>query len=167
MTIRIIFLVLLIIGSWSCENTPKSSTTENTQKIDLKESLPGVWESVSFEVTIYSIHNEDSTVVFSVDEANWVKQLGTKPVRTSFYLDNKYQRVFRHINDLPPDTLKGIWNTFEDTLMLIEANATYQYEVNIQPNGLATFRSMTDWDGDGYEDDEYLGVERKVSKRAY
>lgn len=168
MKLRYIFFTLIISGLWACqENATSAGDNETPSKVNLKESLPGAWQSVSFEVTIHSADNEDTTMIFSVDEANWAKKLGTPPVQTSFYGDNKYKRVFRSAGDLPSDTLQGIWNTFGDTLMLIEANATYQYEVLIQPNGLAKFKSMMDWDGDGYEDDEYIGVERKVSKTPF
>lgn len=134
---------------------------------DLKEQLPGAWESVSFKVTIHSANNADSTVVFEVAEENWQQQLGSRPILTSFYADNKYKRLFRNTGAIASDTLRGMWNVFGDTLMLIEPTTSYQYQVSVQANGLAEFRSLMDWDGDGQADDEFVGIERKVSKTPF
>ena len=57
-----------------------------------------------------------------------------------------------------------MWNVFNDTLMMIEPNVTYQYTISQQPNGLLKFSSIVDWDSDGVEDDDYLGVQRYISR---
>lgn len=165
---KIKYLVIISVFSvfYACQADAPQQKTQ-TPSSNLKEALPGVWESVSFEVNIQSANNADSTIVFKVAEENWEEKLGTKPIQTFFYTDNKYKRLFRGANTVAYDTLRGMWNVFGDTLMLIEPNATYQYQVNIQDNGLAEFRSLMDWDGDGESDDEYLGIERKIRKVAY
>lgn len=152
----VLFLPLLL----SCKN---DTTAENQKPASLKEALPGIWEAVSFRVLVNSAQNSDSSYVFEVKEENWESQLGIKPVRTYYFSDNKYLQQFRGLDDVPYDTTRGMWNVFGDTLMMIEANATYQYEVTLQ-KGLSEFYGLLDWDGDGQEDDEFIGIYRLVGR---
>lgn len=165
MKIKILGIGWFLCVLFACQsNTDPTASSSKSLATDLKTHLPGAWESVSFKVTIHSANHADSTIVFEVKEENWQQKLGSKPIQTSFYKDNKYKRLFRNEGTIANDTLRGIWNTFGDTLMLIEPTTTYQYQVQILPNGLAEFRTMMDWDGDGLTDDEYIGLERKVRK---
>ena len=157
------FLLIVLCFLFACKQDLREPIKENTV-LDLKTALPGVWESVSVRVDINTANNTDSTDLFEVREENWEKTLGIKPIRTYYELDNKYRTEYRSRTDSLANLKRGIWNTFGDTLMLIEPDVTYQYIVSLKPNGLAEFRSTLDWDGDGQEDDEYVGVQRFVSK---
>ena len=130
--------------------------------INLETAMPGTWESVSLRVAINTVDGSDSSFVFEVREEEWERRLGVKPVRTYYQLDHKYRQEFTSLADSLLSTSRGMWNIFGDTLMMVEPNATYYYEVSIE-NGLAQFFTGLDWDGDGAEDDDYLGVHRKVS----
>ena len=79
-----------------------------------------------------------------------------------FQADQKFRLVHRSLQGEIFDERRGIWNTFGDTLVLIEPENTVQYIVRIG-NGKATFRNFRDWDGDGAEDDEYQGLQRQIS----
>lgn len=147
----------------SCQG--ESSTGKEdavTEKKPLSEVLPGAWESVSIRVEVNTAENTDSSYVFEVKEEEWAERLATRPIRLYFSPDNKYRQEFIALNGDNLSTTKGLWNTFGDTLMLIEPNATYQYEVSAG-KGLAEFRTMMDWDGDGEDDDSYLAIHRQVS----
>ena len=148
---------------YSCSSEP-TADTPTAPGPSLKEAMPGVWESVSIRVNINTADNSDSTRIFEVPEENWEQMLGIKPIRTYYELDHKYRTEYRTRLDSLANMKRGMWNVFGDTLMLIEPDVTYQYIVALKPNGLAEFRSTLDWDGDGQEDDEYLGVQRFVSK---
>lgn len=132
----------------------------------LKEVLPGTWEAVSISVKVNSAMNTDSSYVFDVPEELWVQKLGVLPVKTFYEADNKYRQVYTSLTNEELSTTRGIWNTFSDTLMMIEENTTYQYVVSLPGNGLAEFRTQLDWDGDGKADDDYLGIIRQISKYA-
>lgn len=150
----------------ACQGEPsKEEKKLAEEKVLLKEVLPGIWESVSVRVLVNSAESTDSSYVFEVREEEWGERLGTRPIRYHFQLDNKYRQEFIALNGELMSTSQGMWNTFSDTLMLIEPNATYQYIVSTG-KGLAEFRTLLDWDGDGQEDDEYLGVYRQVSRTA-
>lgn len=165
MQINNILFLLLLFSLLACQNNEKAKEQQdNTPAVELSKSLPGVWENVSLLVTINTVENTDSTAYFEVKEENWSQMLGIKPIRTYYELDNKYRSEYYTAYDSLTDVRRGIWNTFGDTLMLIEPDASYTYEVKILENGLGEFRALLDWDGDGQEDDEYLGVQRLVSR---
>ncbi|MCB0559566.1 MAG: hypothetical protein H6573_28765 [Lewinellaceae bacterium] len=159
------FLILAIaLIATSCKEGASNQTEEaTTEQRPLREVLPGVWESTSIRVEVNTAENTDSSYVFEVKEEEWAERLGSRPIRFYFQLDNKYRQEFVALNDEVMSTARGIWNTFGDTLMLIEPNATYQYQV-VTGKGLAEFRTMLDWDGDGQEDDSFLGTHRQISR---
>lgn len=154
--------VFALIFFSACQSD-QSQSSETEDKPDLKKELPGTWEMVSLRVNINSFDNRDTTVVFEIREPQWEKAYRVKPSRTYFEMDNQYRQEFRSIVDTLISENRGMWNSFGDTLMLIEPDTSYQYIVDIE-RGLAEFRSMVDWDGDGQEDDEYLGVHRRISR---
>lgn len=154
-------LLLLLVGCQS--GADPDQQTQEASPVDLKKAIPGVWESVSIRVDVNSFNNTDSSYVFEVPEERWLNTLGVKPIRTYYENDNKYRSEYRDRADSLVNETRGIWNVFGDTLMLIAPDATYQYEVKIE-KGLGKFRSLLDWDGDGQEDDEYVGIQRYISR---
>lgn len=128
----------------------------------LQTSLPGTWEAVSIHVDIPTVDSTAYDSVFTVSEEYWVTKFQIKPVITIFQPDNKYRQEFRNGQDSILNEVKGIWNVFGDTLMLIEPNSTNTYIVDIN-KGLATYNALVDWDGDGASDDAYRAVHRKIS----
>ncbi len=130
--------------------------------LPLGQVLPGTWESILVRVEVNTSENTDSSYVFEIREEEWLERTGMRPIRAYFQPDNQYRQVFTAGNDTIISEARGLWNTFSDTLMMIEPKATYQYIVKID-KGLAEFRTMLDWDGDGAEDDAYLGIHRKIS----
>lgn len=163
MKISISVLILFTIIFLACQSGESPANEEVASKVDLKKALPGTWESISVTVNINTANNTDSSYVFEVKEENWESKLGLKPLRSYYDYDNKYRLEYRSLVDTVINIDRGIWNVFGDTLMLIEPKATYQYIVKIE-NGFSEFRRIMDWDGDGEEDDEYLGIQRYVSK---
>jgi len=156
-------LVLSLVLFIACESTTEKSTAQATAAGKLVAELPGTWESVSINVAVNTANNTDSTDQFIVEEENWQNTLGMQPVKTRFFREgNKYVREFRNLQGVLADTLRGRWNVFGDTLMLIEPTATYQY-VTIFRDGKMELTATVDWDGDGQVDDDYYAVERKVS----
>ena len=148
------FLLLLLC---SCQKS------ESPESVDLKELMPGTWESVSIKVVVNSVSNTDSNYVFDVPEKHWKEKLGVQPVKTYYQTEeNKFYSEYIDLDGNITNVERGKWYVFGDTLMRVTPEATYQYEVAIR-GGVGTFTSMMDWDGDGNEDDEYSGVQRKIS----
>ncbi len=154
-------VLALTFSGVACQQESKSSK-QDPSPVELQTYLPGTWEAVSISVDIPSVDSTDYDSVFTVSEEYWVDKFRIQPVKTFFQPDKKYRQEFRNSVDSLLNEVKGIWNVFGDTLMLIEPNATNTYLVNIN-KGLATFNAVVDWDGDGAEDDTYKAVHRKVS----
>lgn len=156
----LIFILLFVLTA--CQPVADEEAQKPTT-VNLLERLPGTWEAISFRVNIPTVDNSDRDSLFEVSEEYWVEKFRVKPVKTIFNPDKTYRQEFRNLQDTLVSTNKGIWNVFGDTLMMIEPNTTYNYTVNIE-KGIATFRSTTDWDNDGDEDDEFTGKHRLISR---
>lgn len=167
MRIQAFSLLAILAISLIFTQCQPSSAPETTTKasVSLAEALPGAWESILVRVAVNTAENTDSSYVFEIREEEWTERTGMRPIKAYFQPDNQYRQVFTAGNDSIISVARGMWNNFSDTLLLVEPNATYQYIVSID-KGLAEFRTLLDWDGDGQEDDEYLGVHRKISSVA-
>lgn len=159
--IRFLLLIGLLVSS--CQSEPKNQEAA-AETLDLAKTLPGTWEMVSLQVQVNSFENTDSSYVLDIKEEEWERVFFVKPVKTYFELDNKYRRAYFNMNGDVVSEDRGMWNAFNDTLMMIEPNVTYQYIISEQPSGLLQFSALVDWDSDGEEDDEYLGVQRYISR---
>ena len=137
--------------------------TTHTDRLDLMEVMPGTWEAISVDVTVNSVNNTDSAYVFSIKESDWKRKLGVQPLRHFYAADRNYRRESRSVNDTLIDLTRGKWFINGDSIRLVTPDATYEYEVTVN-NGISTFRSLLDWDNDGAQDDEYIGVQRKISR---
>jgi len=155
--------LLLFLALVACQSKNAPSTENQSETVDLKTTLPGTWEAVAFRVNVNSFQNTDSTFTLEVAAGEWENKLQMRPILTEYSTDNRYRSTYRNLSDSLLRTERGIWNVFGDTLMLVSPEATYQYEV-IQQGKNLEFRSILDWDGDGVEDDEYVGIQTLVKK---
>jgi hypothetical protein len=153
-------LFLLSTTLVACQVKQPASTDDQNDKLNLKTALSGTWEAVSFRIQVNSLQNTDSSFVLEVKPGEWEKKLQIRPILTTYSTDNRYRSEYRSPADSLLRTDRGMWNAFGDTLVLISAEATYQYQV-IWRGDTAEFRSFLDWDGDGQEDDEYVGIQKK------
>lgn len=155
---------LLVLGSFiSCQQEAASNQAQSPA-LDLDKTLPGTWELINISVKVNTFENTDSSFVQEIKEEQWEKTFYVKPVRTFYELDHKYRRAHFDLNGSLMSEAKGMWNVFNDTLMMIEPDATYQYIVSQQANGLLRVVTLLDWDSDGQEDDEYAGLMRYISR---
>lgn len=136
----------------------------NLRGSDLQAAMYGTWEEIALEVnTNFESEEPDSISTFLVTEEMWETTLQVKPARTYFSRENKYQQIFKGLDEIPYDTIKGLWQVIGDTLTMISPEATYQYEVELA-EGIMRFRTIIDWDGDDALDDEYVASKRLISK---
>ena len=156
------FAVVIIFIS-GCNNSSKPLQSNSQEKMDLKSALPGAWEAISFRININAADSLSPPSVFEVPEGAWIEKLNIQPILTYYDTTNKFRSEYKNESDSLVRLTRGVWNTFGDTLMLIAPDATYQYRVKMQ-NGKAEFRCLLDWDGDGFEDDEYIGIQKYVKK---
>ncbi|MEZ5038256.1 MAG: hypothetical protein R2828_00125 [Saprospiraceae bacterium] len=158
------FYALFALGSFISCQQEASSDQDHSQALDLNKTLPGTWELININVKVNTFENMDSNFVQEIKEEDWEKIFYVKPVRTFYELDHKYRRAHFDLRDSLMSESRGMWNVFNDTLMMIEPDATYQYIVSQQSNGLLRVFTLLDWDSDGQEDDEYAGLMRYISR---
>lgn len=146
------FLSILFLIPVSCKEVPQATRWNG--------NLVGVWESSAFRVNVNTANNTDSSYQVVVPEEEWEDRMNMKPIEAYFQQDNKYIAEYRNLNDSLIRRHRGIWNTFGDSLVIIEPDAIYQY-IMTRENKRVLFHSLVDWDGDGKEDDEYVGIYKK------
>lgn len=156
------FAAVLALFS-GCNQASQNSQANSEEKTDLKSALPGAWEAISFRIHINAADSTAPNSLFEVAEGEWIDKLGIQPITTYYDTSNKFRSEYKNQADSLVRLTRGIWNTFGDTLMLIAPDATYQYRVSLD-KGRAEFRCLLDWDGDGMEDDEYIGFQKFVKK---
>lgn len=159
--IGLFFLINLIACQSKVSENDKNPSQSNNNELKIK--LPGVWKTVAFRVHVHSFHNSDSTFIMEVKEGEWEQKMQMHPIQTVYEVENRFYVQYKNLSDSLLRTERGIWNVFGDTLMLVSPNATYQYEVILQ-NRKAELRALLDWDGDGQEDDEYIGIQRFIKR---
>jgi hypothetical protein len=154
-------LPLLLLFFPACR---QGSDQGSTTKPDLRTKLPGVWETTYLQIKVDSYHNTDSSFVYTVESADWVKKLGVQPYQFAFDDQHHFTTEYRNQAGVLIKEEKGIWNAFGDTLMLIRPDVTLQYLVALR-NGEAYFTGLVDWDSDGLEDDAYFSIQRFRPKK--
>lgn len=149
----------LLFGACQQDNASSTSTPD---EVDLKTALRGTWQTFQINVAVNTADGKDTFRTESLTQEVWEQGYGMEPPIYYFQADQKFRLVHRSVKGEIIDQRRGMWNTFGDTLVLIEPENTVQYIVRIG-EGRATFRNFRDWDGDGAEDDEYQGLQRQIS----
>lgn len=158
----LLFVIVLLGAVLSCQKDSAGEQDAGAEAVDLKAALQGTWQTFQINVAVNSADGKDTFRTESLTEAIWKETFNMEPPVWYFQPDQKYRRVHRSITGVEIDQSRGVWNTFGDTLVLIEPDATYQYIVKLG-EGRAAFRTFLDWDDDGEEDDEYQGLQRQIS----
>jgi hypothetical protein len=153
--------LIVLLGWTACQSNNEEKATTEIPAVDLKATLPGAWQTIRINVAINTANGQDTFMMDELTEDVWSRTFGMEPPIYYFQPDQKYRWEHRMLNGELFSQDRGIWNVFGDTLMLITDTATYQYRVRMG-EGLATFRTYLDWDGDGQDDDEYQGVLRLI-----
>lgn len=162
--IWILGALLLLLSSCQSETKSRASTEPEAS---LYDRMTGTWETTYLKVDVRSAENQpDSSYLFEVQEGEWERIYRVKPYRTYFSPDSTFRTVHRGI---PGDIMsedRGLWNTFGDTLMLIQPTQTAQFKVAFR-DGKAHFVGLVDFDNDGEADDSYYAIRRFIGKHAY
>lgn len=152
-----IFIVL-----FSCQAEPDAVEDSENTELDLKSALQGTWQTFQINVAVNSADGRDTFRTESLTEDVWEEVFGMEPPVYYFQPDQKFRLIHRNLAGEVVGDSRGLWNTFGDTLMLIEAEETNQFLVKVG-GGKAAFRNFQDWDEDGEVDDEYQGLLRQIS----
>ena len=123
----------------------------------LAEALTGEWYNLYVHVKL------SNGAEMEADSTNWESRLQIKPIHTFFKADGSYHSIYRNLADSIVRQVAGTWDVEGDTLIMRQNTPTAEFmklHVTIK-KGVATFKGMIDFDGDGKENDEYSGRQRK------
>jgi len=157
-------LFIVLLAACQQNTDPKASTAPEES---LYQKLTGTWETTYLKVDVRSAENKpDSSYLLEVEEGEWERLYRVKPNRTYFSPDSTFRTVHRGIPGNLMSEDRGLWNTFGDTLMIIQPTKTSQFKVAFR-DGKAHFVGLTDFDNDGKADDSYYAIRRFIGKHAY
>ena len=121
--------------------------------VDLKDYLPGTWTLQSMAAWVITPESGPDSLQFidlDLQKGNFY------PAIHHFSSDRKFRIQFQAPDGSPADSLRGLWNAFGDTLLLIEPKGTYTYEVHAMAPDSSRWKEALDWDGDGLKDDTVI-----------
>lgn len=146
----------------ACTTGKQKSGAINALNINSESRLLGTWQNVSLKI---KVNSKKAPQVIEVDEMNWEDKMNIKPVKTIFFEDHTYRSEYYNLNDSIIRLVEGTWEILGDSLFLDQNKPewkSYTYKVSINSD-MATFEGVLDWDGDGEDDDTYIGVQKRQS----
>ena len=128
---------------------------------DLRSQLIGGWRNVYVKVSIHAKGKPDA--VMQADSSNWEKRLGIKPIRTHFLEDGNYYSEYFNLKDNIVRRPEGTWSLKGDSLIMTELKPDKSVlKLHLAITGdHAVFHGMIDFDGEGVDNDEYFGIQKK------
>lgn len=148
----------------------ENSKIEEKKEPTAQEKLVGTWSNTYLKLQINVNGPQDSIQVNEVTEENWEKQLGIKPIVTTFKEDGSYGSKYYNLNDSLVRETTGKWAFAEgDTLVMTELTPEKsEFKLHLSfgkykdsKTDLAKFKGMIDFDMDGNADDLYYGEQRR------
>ncbi|MES2108511.1 MAG: hypothetical protein V4577_07185 [Bacteroidota bacterium] len=133
----------------------------SASKPDLRSQLIGEWRNVYVKVNMHT--KSKPAVVMEADSSNWEKRLGIKPIRTHFLKDGTYYSEYRNLKDSTVRRPAGTWSLKGDSLSMTQLTpdkSILKLHLSIT-HDQATFHGMIDFDGEGVDNDEYFGIQKK------
>ncbi|MEY4926663.1 MAG: hypothetical protein RI894_1099 [Bacteroidota bacterium] len=132
------------------------------------EKMVGEWELNSVLISIKTAHRTggDSVINFPTP-ADWVKLMQQKPIHTVYRADHSYEATYRNLKDSIVALRLGVWAMPNDSsLQLFQQDPfpdTSYIDVRFLKDGAEFRRFRYDYDNDGNKDDEFFGIQRKIS----
>lgn len=140
------------------------------KKNETKDLLTGTWLNTYMKIEMNSYKGKDTLSMLEVDESNWEKKMGIKPIITYYKPDGTYNSEHRNLKDSIVYNPAGKWEIVGDSLYMRdtfpEAGLNYKYKLSISKKGdlvTAEFWGIEDFDQDGKKDDAYYGRQKKIS----
>ena len=158
MKLVVILLALVMRFGGGCRSKGREAAAKIT-----RADLIGEWRNFSVKLEMPSYQGGASTFRLDANEDNWEEIMEMKPIRTYFQGNGTYVSEYRNLQDSVFMVHSGSWETSNDSLILRQhepVSFEYRYAVSMQGD-TATFIAVMDFDGDGQQDDHYLGRQTK------
>lgn len=146
-------LAVLLLAA--CQAAPSSDeSSPPASAASLSGLLPGSWEPTTLHIRLHTAYGiPDSSVLISLQQEG-----DARPARMRYHFlaGHRFRIDYLEADGQRTDSTRGMYNLFGDTLLLIEPQATYQFELSRPEGRILEMRGTLDWDGDGQEDDHYF-----------
>ena len=132
--------------------------------IDLAKDLVGEWRNVYVKIIVH--HQGSPNITMEADSTNWDSRMRIKPIRTHFKEDGTFYSEYFNLKDSLVRKTSGNWTVNDDLLtmtQILPEKSVLKLHVKISVDH-AIFIGVIDFDGEGIENDEYFGIQRKFSK---
>jgi hypothetical protein len=157
-------LLLVIPVGLICFVFISAFTKNSLQQPGIRQQLIGEWRNIALRIK-RNIKDQVKPAMVEADSTNWEAKLGIKPIRTHFKTDGSYYSEYFNLKDSLIRRTSGTWIVKNDSLtmtQLVPDKSTTKLHVSIR-NNVATFTGIIDFDGNGKLDDDYFGMQRKIS----
>ncbi len=134
------------------------------QVVDNKADVAGKWTTDKVRVKINSLDNteRDSTIIVSSE--NFKSELGIESNIGYYYPDGTYKDIYYANKDSVLLETSGKWMMQgADSLVVrqeVPTTREHIYFVKFKRDK-GIFKGLVDWDGDGKQDDEFVGIATK------
>lgn len=145
-------VILMMLGAFTLK--PNAQQGLGTQLI-------GEWRNLYVRIRL-NIHGPGRRII-EADSVNWETRLRIKPIRTYFKADGSYYSEYRDLRDSILRVPSGTWVVRGDSIIITQLKpekSIMKLKVSINKDK-ATFSGLLDFDGDGKNDDEYFGIQRR------
>ncbi len=142
------------------------SILSSCSKHEFKDDLIGQWQSEILYVKKNTFKGTDSTAVLDVNPENYLEKTGLKTSIIEYGKDHDYTEKYIGPDGTVKFSQSGYWFIKGDTVIMsiykpLTNQSVQKYHFKID-NNRATFTSLMDYDGDGFEDDEFRGVSIRI-----
>ncbi|MEM6395056.1 MAG: hypothetical protein AAF741_01820 [Bacteroidota bacterium] len=161
-----VFLLAILSLLAACQSDAPANDGQGQEALPVSEALLGTWELIELEVDQVTIDGSDSSYTRFISEANWLRQYGVNPGRTTFTSDGKFVRKTRLANAEEVNLVHGLWQTLGgDSVRTIEPNIVRVLvtEFNATQDQFE-WTGLVDDDNDGEADDSYRAKYRLVGR---
>jgi hypothetical protein len=134
------------------------------ERADNYQLLEGEWRNVSMTLVQHSVDSDRPDSVLVIKDGDWNNALQMAPIRTTYNGNGTYVSRYYNLSDSLVFESEGTWHFLGDSLYMQADESTTAYHLQWLDNDQARFVARLDWDGEGYPDDEYEGVQQKQKK---
>jgi hypothetical protein len=151
----------LLIGITGSGVLAQTGGTKITSR--LAKELTGEWRNRYVKIILNNDPPSDTSKIMEADSTNWEARLGIQPIRTHFNADGSFYSEYRNLKDSLVRRPAGNWTVEGDTLIMTQLKpdkSVLRLRVSIQGDR-AVFTGRIDFEGDGKENDDYYGIQKK------
>ncbi len=148
--------------------SPQDTSLLKKGEKQIFEALLGTWLSSHLYIKYHTpAGSKDSVSYFAAEPHNWAEVMKAQPQVTIFKKDGTVYTETKNLDGSIKQKATANWSVRGDTLFLIENDplrTMRRYHVYVKDD-IGEFRGLTDWDNDGFMDDEMVCALRNITAK--